>query len=338
MKANPSCDARGRSGFQPGQRRTSSGWFHLDLGDRLEACPIWLRCVALWIVAASLIGCATVSEKPVAVGPVPEAVRAELKLAPFYQKFVAAGPLPIVASAEVDDHALLEARWLILKMMEGREDLLSVMASNKLRFAIMAHDEFTTDLPEQARMMPKAFWDRRARGLGASPQIPVVSCGEENLLCFPGDQYAKENILIHEFAHAIQGFGLDTVDPTFSKRLQAAYDDAQKNGRYVGFYAGSNSYEYWAEAVQSWFGNNRENDPYHNHVNTRAELKAYDPALAALCEEVFGPREWTYLKPMDRPESERAHLRGYDFSKSPTFAWPEAIKDATKNVPDPKEE
>ncbi len=249
-----------------------------------------------------------------------------------------AGPLPVVASSKVNDFALLEARWLILKVMEGREDLLSVMASNKLRFAVMAHDEFTTDLPEQRHMKPKAFWDRRARGLGASKRSPVVSCGEENLLCFPGDQYAKENILIHEFAHAIQGFGLDTLDPTFSQRLRAAYDDAQKNGRFVGFYAGSNPYEYWAEGVQDWFGNNRENDAYHNHVNTRAELEEYDPALAALCLEVFGPREWTYRKPMDRSPDERRHLRGYDFSKSPMFAWPEAIKDATKNVPDPKEE
>ena len=35
-----------------------------------------------------------------------------------------------------------------------------------------------------------------------------------------------------------------------------------------------NHHEYFAEGVQSWFDNNRENDHDHNHVNTRAELLA----------------------------------------------------------------
>jgi hypothetical protein len=296
----------------------------------------WIGILALVIAALGFVGCATTTET-VAVGPVPDSIRSEFKLDQFYQKLIMAGPLPVVSSGKVNDYALLEARWLILKELEGRDDLLATMASNHLRFAVMAFDEYTTDLPEQRNMKPKAFWDRRARGLGASKKEPVVSCGEENLLCFPGDQYAKENILIHEFAHAIQGFGLDTLDPTFSPRLRAAYEDAQKNGRFVGVYAGTNPYEYWAEGVQDWFGNNRENDAYHNHVNTRAELEEYDPALAALCREVFGPREWTYLKPVDRSPEELFHLRGYHFSKAPAFAWPAAIKDATKNVPDPKE-
>ena len=33
---------------------------------------------------------------------------------------------------------------------------------------------------------------------------------------------------------------------------------------------------------------NREDDHDHNHVNTRKELVEYDPAVAKLCEEVFG--------------------------------------------------
>jgi hypothetical protein len=289
------------------------------------------------LMAVLVSACTTSVRQEAKVGPVPESIRREFSLDPFYQKLVMAGPLPVVASTKVNDFALLEARWLVLKELAGRDDLLATMASNHLRFAVMAFDEYTTDLPEQRNMKPKAFWDRRARGLGASKEEPVVSCGEENLLCFPDDPYAKENILIHEFAHAIQGFGLDTLDPTFSPRLRAAYEDAQKLGRFVGFYAGTNPYEYWAEGVQDWFGNNRENDAYHNHVNTRAELEEYDPTLASLCREVFGPREWTYHKPMERSAEERAHLRGYDFSKTPTFAWRASIKDATKSVSDPKE-
>ena len=84
-------------------------------------------------------------------------------------------------------------------------------------------------------------------------------------------------------------------------------------------YAATNHAEYWAEGVQSWFDNNRQPDHDHNHVDTRDELKEYDPALAALCKEVFGDTVLKYTKP---PTRLTGHLKGYDPSKSPTFRWP----------------
>jgi peptidyl-prolyl cis-trans isomerase A (cyclophilin A) len=75
--------------------------------------------------------------------------------------------------------------------------------------------------------------------------------------------------------------------------------------------------------VQDWFDNNRANDALHNHVHTRAQLLEYDPDVAKLCREVYGDIPWRYQKPMDRPAAERAHLAGYDFSKSPRFRWRE---------------
>ena len=48
---------------------------------------------------------------------------------------------------------------------------------------------------------------------------PYCSCGEENLLAYPGDPYAAENILIHEFAHNIHLRGMVNVDATFDTRL-----------------------------------------------------------------------------------------------------------------------
>ncbi len=77
--------------------------------------------------------------------------------------------------------------------------------------------------------------------------------------------------------------GLNRVDPTFEERLLEAWEDAKEQGLWRGTYAITNPAEYWAEAVQSWFDDNRENDALHNRVNTRAELEEYDPALAALC-------------------------------------------------------
>ncbi len=251
------------------------------------------------------------------VTPVPEAFRETVKLSEFYQKYTQAGALPILGSAAVSDHALLEAVWLVDHVIGHRPDILQALADRGVRMVIMAYNEYTTDLPEQANMTPKDYWDRRARGLGGR----IVSGAEENLLAYPGDPYNTENILIHEFAHVLQSTGLRKVDPTFNRRLRTAYDDARERGLWQGTYAGSNRGEYWAEAVQSWFDNNRENDSEHNHVNTRAELKAYDPTLAALCSEVLGEGDWIYLKPMHRPERDRAHLKGYDPKKAPRFKW-----------------
>jgi cyclophilin family peptidyl-prolyl cis-trans isomerase len=251
------------------------------------------------------------------VGPVPEDVREAFGLPPFYQKYVAIEGLPIIASEGVSDYALSEAAWIVDNVLGSRVDILEAMAAARVRIVVMAWDEYTTDLPEQSGMTPRVFWDRRARGLGGR----TTSCGEENLLCYPNDPYARESLLIHEFAHSIHGFGLKAVDPTFDEQLRSAYDEAIEAGLWKGTYAGTNPGEYWAEAVQDWFDDNRENDALHNHVNTREELHEYDPRLASLCEEVFGDRAWRYRKPTLRDADECEHLAGCNSESAPRFEW-----------------
>lgn len=254
------------------------------------------------------------------VTAVPDALRESLDLAPFYQKYLDAGGLTVLGSTNVSDYALLEARWILLRMLSHRPEILQIMATNRARLVVMAHNEYTTDVPEQANRTPKVFWDRRARGLGGR----IASCGEENLLNFPGDPYSTENILIHEFAHAVLNVGMRAIDPAFKDRVQAAHRQAMAAGLWKSTYAATDVEEYWAEAVQCWFDNNRENDAQHNHVNTRVELKEYDPTLAALCAEVFGETAWRYIKPMSRPAAARSHLAGFDPSRSPRFHWRQA--------------
>lgn len=246
----------------------------------------------------------------------------ELKLDPFYKKYVSASGYPIVSSGNVNDYALKEAAWLVDLMLSRRPDVREAMIKSGSRLIIMAHNEFTTDIPEYSHFDRKDWWDARARGLGGSRTDPVCSCGEENLLAYEGDPYSTENILIHEFAHNIHLRGMVNVDPTFDERVKAAYDNAMKAGLWKGKYASVNHHEYFAEVVQSWFNNNRENDHDHNHVNTRAELREYDPGLAELCEEVFGDTELVYTKPTTRLTG---HLEGYDPSQAPKFEWPERL-------------
>ena len=257
----------------------------------------------------------------ISVTELPDEMRTQFSLDPFYTKYSDAEGLPVVGSSKVSDEALAEATWIVLQMLGHRKDILKAMAKNQTRLAVMAHDEYTTDVPEHRHLKPKDYWDRRARGLGATRHAPAVSCAEENLLCFPGDPYSSENICIHEFAHAIHEMGMHDVDATFDDRLKAAFDRAKQQGLWKDTYAATNRQEYWAEGVQCWFDNNRESDNAHNHINTRDELRSYDPQLASLCESVFGNRTWRYQKPLDRKLEERSHLKSFDFSRSPKFRW-----------------
>lgn len=251
-----------------------------------------------------------------AVGPVPEPLRAKMNLGPFYQKHIDLDGFPILGSSNVTDFAMLEAAWIVRQMLTNRADIINALATNRARLVVMAYNEYTTDIPEQAHM-DKTYWDRRARGLGGR----IASCAEENLLSYPGDPYSTENILVHEFSHAIHGVAMRSLDPTFNTRLRAAYHSATNSGLWKGTYAASTLQEYWAESSQSWFDNNRVNDRAHNHVHTRAQLKEYDPGVAKLCEEVFGDFPWRYQKPKDRDPAGRAHLEGFDAAKAPRFQW-----------------
>lgn len=253
------------------------------------------------------------------------------KYDPFYKKMVLVRGFPIVSSEKVNDYALKEAAYILDKLFVYREDALAALIANNSRLAIMGREEFTFDIPEHREALSRgpggrgvAWWNRRARGLGGSKTLAVASCGEENLLCFKGDPYHEENILIHEFAHMLHIRGMAEIDKTFNERLEATYQAAMKKGLWKGKYAANNRNEYFAEGVQSWFNNNRQPDHDHNHVDTRAELKEYDPGLYAMCEEVFGKTEFEYVKPHLRKD--QGHMTGYDYSKAPVFEWPEELK------------
>jgi len=258
----------------------------------------------------------------------------------FYTQSVSANGYPIVASAKVNPYALKEAAYIVNMMLAKRPEVRTAMIKSGARLCIMAYNEFTTDLPEFARLSEekvpgfeglsaKDYWDARARGQGGSETDPYCSIGEENLLRYRGDPFDKECILIHELAHNIHLRGMVNVDPTFDTRLKAAYDAAMKAGLWKGKYASVNHHEYFAVGVASWYGHDRFNDFDHNHVHSRSQLIEYDPGLAALCREVFGDTAPQYTKPATRLTG---HLAGYDPATAPTFAWPERLKQAKADI------
>jgi hypothetical protein len=252
-----------------------------------------------WIALAIAAGVLAASAQPAgtkAPGPVPATVRQALNLSPFYKKYVDANGLAVLGSEKVSDAAMVEAAAIVNAMLDKRDDIRRALINNRTRIAVMAPTEVTTDIPEHSDLTPKAHWDRRARGLGATRVRPASSCAEENLLNLPGDRYSRESIAIHELAHTIHILGLNSIDPGFAPRLRAAYQHARDKGLWAGTYAGSSYREYWAEGVQSYFDANDANNAQHNDVNTREKLAAYDAELFALVDGVFGKTSWRYVR------------------------------------------
>ena len=278
----------------------------------------------LMYLTLPLITTAQVVSIPEPVPP-PFAVREAFELDPFYQQWIDVEGLPVVASAKVNPYAVKEAAWQIRQMIGHRPDVLQALVPPKMRFTVIGYTELLTDIPEYHDQGPD-FLTYRYRGIGGSGLSghPAVSSSEENLLHYPGIN-SLYNILIHEFAHVVHKFGLKVVDPTFDSRLEIAYNAAVAKGLWQGTYASSDRGEYWAEGTRFWFNPEDTSDEKsynRNHINTRIELKNYDPPLVALLTEIYGDSGWRYTPPATR--THLPHLQGFDPQDSPTFqGWPE---------------
>ena len=222
---------------------------------------------------------------------------AELKLDPFYKKYSDVNGIPVMSSWRVPDSAFVQACRIVDFMTRDLPpEVLKQMVSQKARLGIMARYEGTTNIPEHRHLANDTTlnWDLRARGLGGDMELPLTTCAEENLLCYQIDKYHAEDITIHEFAHAIHLIGIAPMDSTFNELLQKTLDAAVADGKYQKTYAKTDIYEYWAEGVQDWFNVNAEvpvPDGKHNWVNTRDDLKKYDPALYEIISNYFSQFE-----------------------------------------------
>jgi hypothetical protein len=232
----------------------------------------------------------------------------DLGLDAFYMKYCDMDGLPIVASGQVPDAAVIEATRIVRTMLSMRPDIRDSLISYDVRVGVIGKDQVTTDMPEYAdlyELFPGTDWDTRARGLGATIDIPLVTGAEENVLCYPTDSYQGENILVHEFAHTIMDLGLHFLEADFDTRINNAYNTALAAGLWDDTYAETDTKEYWAMGVQSYFNTSIEANPpdgTYNFVDTREELASYDPPLFALIDAAFEGMEWTPVCPTERDQ------------------------------------
>jgi len=228
-----------------------------------------------------------------------------LNVDPFFQKYTDAQGLPVVASDDVPDSGFLVARDVVLHMLRSSPSIQQHMIDEGYQVGVMADTDSTMDIPwysdlekpdlnesemstqEYERikdMTVEEYWNQRARGLGGDQ----TTGAEENILGYPGTKYFGENILVHEFSHAIHQ-AIRKVKPDLAAEIDSTYQAAMANGLWKDHYASTNAGEYWAEGTQFWFNSNYEYNFGEHRVLNATDLSRYDSQLYRLLERVYPP-------------------------------------------------
>lgn len=222
------------------------------------------------------------------VAPIPDDVRSEYELDEFYTRYASAEGTPIVATDKPEDEAIRRACLVVLDLSSTHPKAREGMRKDHIYFIMMAKTEKTVETPEYRS---RGDLDARARGFGNNPGL----CAEENVMCDRmTDRWRGESICVHEYSHVMHLYVWNSVEPMFDQKVDAAFENAVRSmGKYRNTYAASNATEYFAEGVQNWYNTNLESsrgeagDGVHNHINTRAEFKEYDPMLYELLATVL---------------------------------------------------
>jgi len=180
-------------------------------------------------------------------------------------------------------------------------------------------------VPEHRGGYDPAMYDVEGYG-GSTHNGCVSSISARNVLRtvdsanpFDNTGYPNENILAHEFGHAVRLVGIETLeDSSLSDELWTVYENAYNTGLWPNTYAISNIDEYFATLTAIWFDNMKEmpdwSDGVRSPINTREELKAYDPRAYEFFAKIYDPVAMP--APWDEPGPDIHHG---DYTEPPTL-------------------
>lgn len=197
----------------------------------------------------------------------------------FYSKYLNSWGIPIRSAEVVSDSALIVASEKLFLMLKYIPTVRKNLITNGAELHIIGKDQQTSDLPEFKHMKGVQYEDKgtmtdvdkRTRGMGGL----YASCGEENLLKLTNDRYTGGyDICLHEFAHTLMDFGLDSV---LRSKIGVQYRSSISKGLWKGAYASTNEEEYWAELTTWYFGARGDKVPGVELVSGSKWLQAYDP-------------------------------------------------------------
>lgn len=194
------------------------------------------------------------------------------------------------ASQQARDTACAMVDTLLAKLGEEAR----VMDNYGVTLTVYGPDEDAFDVPEHRlgyKVAPYAV-----AGYGACEGNPAASIAETNVLrVLEGPhrtKYRNESILAHEFAHGIHLIGLRFArGGERYRRFADLYAHSKARGLWPGTYAISNHEEFFATLTTIWFDVMEESPDgsweVRGPVNTRAELRDYDPEAYAFMAEIY---------------------------------------------------
>lgn len=193
-------------------------------------------------------------------------------------------------------------------------------------------------IPEHRYGFSLSMYDVEGYG-GAEFNNCVSSIAERNVLRVRNNWdnpewntgYPDENILIHEFGHCVKSVGMDLLeDKSLANEFYAAYENAKAKGLWPNTYCIQNADEFFATMCTIWFNVMSEardfTDGVRGPVNTRAELKRYDPQTYNVFAKILP--EATLPKPWDQPGPDEYHPEYEDPGEADKTVLQEAIAKA----------
>ncbi|SKC62382.1 OmpL47-type beta-barrel domain-containing protein [Krasilnikoviella flava] len=236
----------------------------------------------------------------------------------YTQSVTTASGIAVKANPRVDPATLdLAAAQVDVQLGRADNGIAARMADFGCSLAVYAARENAYLVPEHRGGYDPEMYDVEGYG-GSEWNGCVSSISERNVLRTRDDEnaflntgYRNENILVHEFGHAVRLVGIETLaDTSLSDELYAAYENSWSTGRWPNTYAIGNIDEYFATLSAIWFDVMAEKpdwtDGVRSPINTRAELKEYDPQAYELFAKVY-PADLTLPAPWDEPAPDVYH-------------------------------
>lgn len=215
---------------------------------------------------------------------------------PYYtSKVISETGITVRAGCTVAESSLRLAAKIVDLMLKKIPDVAAKMVELDADVGIYGLKENAYDIPEHR--MGYLLATRHVEGFGGIINSPISTVSEANLIRLRSGRYATmyphEMILVHEFGHAIHLIGIDYLeDKTLSNRIKECYEHAKKSGLWPDAYAISNHEEYFATMGTIWFNVMQEGvdgkwDGIRGPVNTREELRVYDPDAYKLMSDIY---------------------------------------------------
>ena len=135
----------------------------------------------------------------------------------------------------MSDASVRRACYVLRFLLADRQDLRQAFYGGYGRVSVLGINEDLNDIPEYRRL--PSYFNIAVRGLGAVPDAPASSGGEENLLCGLNDPSGGEDITLREVALGIYELAARKVLPGFEAELRHSYHRSLASYNWANTYA-----------------------------------------------------------------------------------------------------